>query len=84
MLKFVKVVNPAPATIILAREIVQLKKTKLGGRSAHFGVPYRFYVGTKTDFFDFIEQNRVFDSLGEDLGARISSLFTRKGKGVGG
>jgi hypothetical protein len=41
---------------------------KLDGLSAHFGVPYRFYVGTKTDFFDSIEQNGAFDSLGEDLG----------------
>ncbi|MDA1274530.1 MAG: hypothetical protein O2960_10845 [Verrucomicrobia bacterium] len=32
------------------------------------GIPYRFYLGIKNEFFDFIEQNRVFDSLGEDLG----------------
>jgi hypothetical protein len=52
----------------LAREIIELEKSKLDGLSAHFGVPYRFYVGAKTDFFDSIEQNGAFDSLGEDLG----------------
>ena len=55
-------------SLFLAREIVELQKSKLDGRSAHFGIPYRFYVGTRTEFFDFIEQSRVFDSLGEDLG----------------
>jgi hypothetical protein len=60
--------KPPTPTTFLAREIVELEKSKLDGRSAHFGVPYRFYVGTKTEFFDFIEQNRIFDSLGEDLG----------------
>jgi hypothetical protein len=54
--------------MFLAREIIELKKCKLDGRSPGFGVPYRFYVGIKTEFFDFIEQNRTFDSLGEDLG----------------
>jgi hypothetical protein len=58
---------PAQSTF-LAREIVELDRSKLDRLSAHFGVPYRFYVGTKTEFFDFIEQNRAFDSLGEDLG----------------
>ena len=55
-------------TTFLAPEIIELEKSKLDGLSAHFGVPYRFYVGTKTDFFDSIEQNGVYDSLGEDLG----------------
>ena len=63
-----------PATY-LAREIVELEKFKLDGRSAHFGVPYRFYVGTKTEFFDFIEQSRVFDSLRGDLGASLGVAF---------
>ena len=58
----------------LAREIVKLEKFKLDGRSAHFGVPYRFYVGTKTEFFDFIEQSRVFDSLRGDLGMAKTTL----------
>ena len=53
----------------LAREIVEFEKSKLDRLSVRFGVPYRFYVGTKTEFFDFIEQNRAFDSLGEDLGS---------------
>jgi hypothetical protein len=55
--------------MFLAREIFELEKCKLDGRPSGFGVPYRFYVGIKTEFFDFIEQNRTFDSLGEDLGA---------------
>jgi|ERR1035441_3782300 hypothetical protein len=54
--------------MFLAREIIEPKKCKLDGRSSGFGVPYRFYVGIKTEFLDFIEQNRTFDSLGEDLG----------------
>src|ERR1035438_8196272 len=61
-------------TTFLAPEIIELEKSKLDGLSAHFGVPYRFYVGTKTDFFDSIEQNGVYDSLGEDLG-RTSARF---------
>ena len=56
--------------MFLAREIVAPEKFKLDGHSAHFGVPYRFYVGTETEFFDSVEQSRVFDSLGEDLGKR--------------
>ncbi|MDA1274923.1 MAG: hypothetical protein O2960_12885 [Verrucomicrobia bacterium] len=32
------------------------------------GIPYEFYLGIKNETFDFIEQNRVFNSLGEDLG----------------
>jgi len=43
------------AAMFLAREIIDLGKHKLGGRSIGFGVPYRFYVGIKTEFFDFIE-----------------------------
>jgi hypothetical protein len=42
-------------TMFLAREIIDLGKYELGGRSIGFGVPYRFYVGIKTEFFDFIE-----------------------------
>ena len=42
-------------TMFLAREIIYLGKYKLGGLSIGFGVPYRFYVGIKTEFFDFIE-----------------------------
>jgi hypothetical protein len=42
-------------TMFLAREIIDLWKNKLGWRSIGFGVPYRFYVGIKTEFFDFIE-----------------------------
>jgi hypothetical protein len=57
--------------MFLAREIFELEKCKLDGRPSGFGVPYRFYVGIKTEFFDFIEQNRTFDSLGEDLGASV-------------
>jgi hypothetical protein len=41
--------------VFLGREIIKLEKPKLDGRSADVGVPYRFYVGTKTEFFDFIE-----------------------------
>jgi hypothetical protein len=33
-----------------------------------FRIPYTFYVGTKHETIGFIEENRVFDSLGEDLG----------------
>jgi hypothetical protein len=54
--------------MFLAREIFELEKCKLDGRPSGFGIPYRFYVGIKTEFFDFIEQDRTFDSLGEDLG----------------
>jgi hypothetical protein len=54
----------------LAREIVKIEKSKLDGLSVRFRIPYRFYVGTETEFFDFIEQKRGFDSLGEDLGWR--------------
>jgi hypothetical protein len=61
--------KPLASTMFLAREIFELEKCKLDGRPSGFGVPYRFYVGIKTEFFDFIEQNRTFDSLGEDLGS---------------
>ena len=57
--------------MFLAREIFELEKCKLDGRPSGFGIPYRFYVGIKTEFFDFIEQDRTFDSLGEDLGVTI-------------
>ena len=43
------------ATIFLAGEIIVLEKCKLDGRSSGFGVPYRFYVGIKTELLDFIE-----------------------------
>jgi hypothetical protein len=75
--------------MFLAREIFELEKCKLDGRSSGFGVPYRFYVGIKTEFFDFIEQNHTFDSLGEDLGrgrqwekglAPALCLFTPSGR----
>ncbi len=36
----------------------------------NFGVLYLFYFGTRNEFFNFIEQNRIFDSLGQDLGLR--------------
>ena len=62
----------------LAREIVEFEKSKLDRLSVRFGVPYRFYVGTKTEFFDFIEQNRAFDSLGEDLGVFTDGDFRRR------
>ena len=52
----------------LARKIVTLSKAQLDGRSVAFGITYRFYVGTHNENNDFIEQKRVFDSLGEDLG----------------
>jgi hypothetical protein len=48
-------VNPANSSLFLAREIFELDKCKLDGRPPGFGVPYRFYVGTKTEFIDFIE-----------------------------
>jgi hypothetical protein len=64
-------------TMFLAREIFELKKCKLDGRPSGFGVPYRFYVGIKTEFFDFIEQNRTFDSLGEDLGGIRAATVLR-------
>ena len=51
-----------------ARRIVTLSKAELDGRSVAFGIPYRFYVGTHNENHAFIEQKRVFDSLGEDLG----------------
>jgi hypothetical protein len=41
---------------------------QLDGRSVAFGIPYKFYVGTHNENHPFIEQKRVFDSLGEDLG----------------
>ena len=56
--------------MFLAREIFEIEKCKLDGRPSGFGIPYRFYVGIKTEFFDSIEQNRTFDSLGEDLRSR--------------
>ena len=55
--------------MILARKIVKLRKAELDRRSVAFGIPYRFYVGIKNGTRDFIEQNRVFGSLGEDLGS---------------
>ena len=56
--------------MILARKIVTLSKAQLDGRSVAFGILYRFYVGTHNENHPFIEQKRVFDSLGEDLGWR--------------
>jgi hypothetical protein len=49
--------------LFLAPEIFELEKCKLDGRPPGFGVPYRFYVGIKTEFLDSIEQKRAFDSL---------------------
>jgi hypothetical protein len=60
--------------MFLAREIFKLEKCKLDGRPPGFGVPYRFYLGIKTEFLDFIEQKRAFDSLGEDLGGYTMSF----------
>jgi hypothetical protein len=54
--------------MFLAREIIELEKCKLDGRSSGFGVPYKFYVGITTEFFAFVGQNRIFDSFGEDSG----------------
>jgi len=54
--------------MILAQKIVMFEKASLDGDCEVIGIPYRFYLGIKHDFFDFIEQKRVFDSLGEDLG----------------
>ena len=62
-------------TLFLAREIFELEKCKLDGRPSGFGIPYRFYVGIKTEFFDSIEQKRAFDSLGEDLGGKADMAF---------
>ena len=61
-------VNSCDGALFLAREIFELEKCKLDRRPPGFDVPYRFYVGIKTEFFDSIEQKRAFDSLGEDLG----------------
>ena len=60
--------------MILARKIVTLSKAELDGRSVAFGIPYRFSVGKHNENHDFIEQKRVFDFLGEDLG-HFSSSF---------
>ena len=57
--------------MFLAREIFELEKRKLDGRPTGLGVPYKFYVGIQTEFFNFIEQKRAFDSLGEDLGTLL-------------
>jgi hypothetical protein len=61
-------VNTSTPPLFLALNIFEIEKPQLDGRSPGFGVPYRFYVGIKTELFGFIEQNRAFDSLGEDLG----------------
>jgi hypothetical protein len=65
--------------MILAQKIVKLRKTKLDRHSLTFGVPYGFYFGTKNENRDFIEQNRLFHSLGEDLGplCMANSLMRR-------
>ena len=47
--------RPSGRSIFLAGEIIVLEKCKLDGRSSGFGVPYRFYVGIKTELLDFIE-----------------------------
>jgi hypothetical protein len=67
-------VKPADAALFLALKIIELEKSTPGGRSSGLGIPYRFYVGIKTELFDFIEQNRAFDSLGEDLGQRVKGV----------
>ena len=59
-------------SMILARKIVALSKAQLDGRSVAFGIPYRCYVGTHNENHAFIEQKRVFDSLGEDLGVQVA------------
>ena len=48
-------VKPPAAPMFLAREIIEIEKCKLDARSSGFGVPYRFYVGIETEFFDSIE-----------------------------
>jgi alkyl hydroperoxide reductase subunit AhpC len=49
---------------------VNFKITKQESHFLAFCNPYTFYFGTKNEIIDFIKRNRVFDSLGEDLGAR--------------
>ena len=45
-----------------------------------FRIPYTSYGGTKHETLDFIEENSVFDSLGEDLGqVRKQRLPNRSG-----
>ena len=47
---------------------VKFNSTKQDSHFMAFRIPYTFYVGTKHETLDFIEENRVFNSLGEDLG----------------
>jgi hypothetical protein len=47
---------------------VAFKSTKKESHFMAFRIPYTSYVGTKHETIDFIEENLVFDSLGEDLG----------------
>ena len=61
-------VNRQLLPLFLAKTIIELEECKLDGCSVSFGIPYKFYFGTKTENLDFIEQNRVLVSLGEDLG----------------
>jgi hypothetical protein len=49
-----------------------LSKAQLDGRPVAFSIPYRVYVGTHNENHGFIEQKRVLDSLGEDLGGRTA------------
>ena len=60
-------------TIILALKIVKLRKVKQDRRFVALAIPYTIYSGTKNENRDFIQQNHVFDSLGEDLGHDMTS-----------
>jgi hypothetical protein len=64
--------NRSASPLFLALQIIYREKYKLDGCASGLGVPYSFYVGIKTEFLDFIEQSRTFDSLGEDLGSRAT------------
>ena len=55
-------------SIILALKIVKLRKVKQDRRFVALAIPYTIYFGTKNENRDLIQQNHVFDSLGEDLG----------------
>jgi hypothetical protein len=48
---------------------VAFKSTKQDSHFVAFRIPYTSYVGTKHESIDFIEENLVFESLGEDLGS---------------
>ena len=71
MVEKVMAVNRQLLTLFLAQKIIELEKCKLDGRSVSFGIPYKFYFGTKTENLDFIAAKPCFGFPRRGFGTEI-------------